>query len=198
MQRAQHQVDPRDPDALGHQPLRQTLHQRTHVGGVPGLAHQPVHQRIAVLVGVGDRFQRSLVVSLVPGIHAVAVEGDVATDRLGLGKRLLVGPDRVLRHAACYAHGPVGGVSLEWAVGAMLAGLQQVHAHVRLRQVMHRRMPGLVKDQRPIAVGDANAVEAHLHAIGRGLDGDAVAGLFHSGSLDARGAVRLQPDRTGG
>jgi hypothetical protein len=192
MQRTQHQVGPRELDPFGLETMRQAVHQLAHVLCVPGLSHQPVHQRIAVLVGVGERLCRCLLALFVPGVHALAVERDVAANLFGLGERLLVGPDGVLRDPLIDPQAPVGGIALEGAVGAVLAGLHQVHAHVRLGQVVDRRMPRLVQDQRPVAVGDRYAVEAHLHPAGRGLDGDAVAGLFHGGSLDARAAERLR------
>src|SRR5204862_351460 len=78
----------------------------------------------------------------------LVVEGDEARDPLALGQRRPVRPREVLVHPVRRAHGPPLRLSLVRAVAEGLGGRQQVHAHVRLREVVADRQTSLEEQPR--------------------------------------------------
>src|SRR5579875_2655024 len=94
-------------------------------------------------------------------VDAALVKGIMAGEPLHLVIGRRVGPHRVLGAPhplfRCHLDRPVRGFALVGTAGAVRARAQQVHPHIPLRDVMDRRVPGLLDAQRPAALGDRHA-----------------------------------------
>ena len=89
-----------------------------------------------------------------PLVDLLPVDGDVAGEELRGLERLAVRPDGVRRRAVADADRPVRRLALVRAVRLPFGGLEQVEAHVVVREVVDREMPGLVEQLRVAAVDD--------------------------------------------
>src|SRR5215212_7172839 len=98
-----------------------------------------------------------LLVLLVPMIHLMPIECQVAGDRRAGVYRLRVTPHSVLGHAVADTHRTVSSFALEGAVSRVVALLQQVHADVLLREVVDGQEPRLVHQLHLLAVRDGLA-----------------------------------------
>ena len=131
-----------------------------------------------------------------PGVGPLPVQRGVPAQPARLRQRVLVGPDRVLEHAVADAHGPVGRVALERAVGRVVAALEQrVRRSRRAARTGTGRIPvsyssfaprrvehDAVADQRaqpPPVVGEEDAVRGRL------------------GEIEVEGAAGLPGERAG-
>ena len=114
-----------------------------------------------------------LVVLLVPGVHLVPVQRQVAADVGAAGQRVGVAPDGVLGDPVADRHRPVGRVALERAVGPPAGRCQQVHADVGDGDVVDRQVLGLEQQQGSGGVHQRHTAEHGPDPPGGRLDPDA-------------------------
>src|SRR5215217_937688 len=100
------------------------------------------------VVGMADR----ALILLVPSVHPVGIEGEIACYRWCGFDRRWVAPDGVLGDLVAGADGPVGSVALERAVGGVFGRLEEVHPGVLVWEVVDGQVPRLVQDLHPPAV----------------------------------------------
>ncbi len=122
-----------------------------------------------------------LFVLLVPGVHPVPVDGHGALDLGDLLEGRLVAPDRVLRAPFAHDDVPIGGLALEGTEGPVVAGLEQIQAQVRAREVVDRHVAGLAQQPHLGRVGQGLAAEDGSHTFGTGLEIDTPAGVLVEG-----------------
>src|SRR5215210_3806985 len=115
------------------------------------------------MIGVAGMYE-DLLVLLEPRVHRVPVDSDVPVERWGGIHRLPVSPHGVLRDAVPDPDRPVRGVALEGTVRRVVRGLEKVHPHILLGEVVDRQVPCLVQELDAAAVRDRLAAEHHPHA----------------------------------
>ncbi len=107
-------------------------------------------------------------------VHMLGIEGQAAGDLADAGQWGLVRPDRVLDDLGVAMDRVVAGLALVGAVGDLVGLLQEVHGHVRAREIAHRGVVGFLEHQDIAAVGDLVPLEKHLHSSVLARTGDGV------------------------
>src|SRR5215211_9439315 len=121
------------------------------------------------MIGVAGMYE-DLLVLLEPRVHRVPVDSDVPVERWGGIHRLPVSPHGVLRDAVPDPDRPVRGVALEGTVRRVVRGLEKVHPHILLGEVVDRQVSLLVHELYPPAVSNGLAAEHHPHPARRVLE----------------------------
>ena len=106
---------------------------------------------------------KDLVILFEPSIDPVPVERDVVLDRSHFVERLGIPPHRILGDPAASRNAPIGRGTLVRAIGMVLGGAQQFHAHIGAREVVDRQVTRLEQKMRRRTVGNGLAVELDPH-----------------------------------
>src|SRR5882724_5397934 len=123
------------------------------------------------------RVDEDLLVLLVPVLHLVPVEGQVAGDVGAGGNRLRIAPGRIRDPGLADLQGIVARRALVRALRARRARLEQSLVDIRQRKVIDRQVVGFVEQQAGARVGHGGAAGRHAQPLRRGHGEDGVAGL---------------------
>src|SRR5215211_2727002 len=137
---------------------------------------------------LGQRPLLELAVDLEVG--ALVEEREVVLDPHGVVARLAVRPYEVLLQPVADPHRPVAGEALVGAAGLLLTWLEQLGAHVVIRDVPARRQSGLEQPPGAPRLGEQLAVEADLD-VARGVED--VDPVVRIACVDHRELVLLVP-----
>ena len=92
------------------------------------------------MVRIADMDDRRLIL-LQPLVHLAPVQGKVPGDGWSILDRVRIAPDGVLGNAITHPHGPVARLALERTARRVVRALEQVHAHLGLREVEDGQVP---------------------------------------------------------
>src|SRR5215211_7134123 len=96
-------------------------------------------------------------------LDPIVVEGDEPGDSQALGQGMGIRPDQILVHSIAEAQRPVRRLTLVRAARDGIGRLEQVDAHVDLREVVAHRQAGLEQQPRPVRFSDDLAVYYHTN-----------------------------------
>ena len=95
-------------------------------------------------------------------IDVLVVERDETRNFCAIRNRHCVRPSDVVALDLAFVQAPVARKSFVGAAGALVRGLEEVHAHVGLRHVIANRCAGFVDDGRSASIGELHAIERNL------------------------------------
>src|SRR4051812_3375142 len=100
----------------------------------------------------------------------LVIEAEQVFDLWALWNWRRITPHDVLDELVAHSSRPVPRHALVWTTRDSLGGLEQIHAHVQLRNVITGRQPGLEEEDRPARLSYRHAFNLHAH-LPRAVDG---------------------------
>src|SRR5262245_39736771 len=114
--------------------------------------------------GLRERRDRSILQRLIDvQVDVLVVKAEQVFDLRALGNWRRITPHDVLDELVAHPSRPETRYTLIWASRGGVGGLEQIHAHIQLRNVIAGRQPSLEEEDGPASFTQCHAFNLHAH-----------------------------------